>query len=1209
MDAKSLAYTDNFLIFKSEKKVSNDSFTFNFYPAFKGAKDVKTNNYSNLILSKNQLNSDWVKPDIEKIDYRYGLISTMSFFDSEAGDTKVPHYLYFDKNYEFWDIYVKTVPYKLVAEAPDKNYHTNFAFYIDFIDDTKCYIKHWFGDLIFYFSIDNDKTIQFTLEKNTNSEFIYNIDGNKLMLYKKLKINNVDKVFKLKVNDPDYNDPSIPLTIELDENIEPSNDSIIQLNTDIANLDFNPNNSYIKYDNSISVNSIDIDSSAFNLKGQFLFHHEYNTDGNINFIPLKNNLTYKGTSVRGDNHNISYSGYPDVDYRNYSNLHTGLNQERGNDTITLTYSFSDQEFTVKPGEDLFIYIPQENTAQGIYPLYPWKAINIADTKFIQNGAFGSDVPFFADKVKKMLANTASKTKKYKLEDGVIVVEDGDKPSYENSATYLCSWLYQRNEESEPIWLDRYYYPDLLSREKALTIKSVKDTLGSIIDRNYINNETGIKSIDTNRENNKQLIAENSFFDKVSDLVIEPGCNYKYSHLSAEMVNEVLDKIKNDSIEIVEDERGNEVPLSEYLNFDGKYYRKLDYSKWNKTNAINFNTDLYIEPTKPMGIQIFGTDYCSGFNIQNRKDLCPLHYQATEKSMYLFDDTFNISREFPLYEKYAEKISRFILGDVFDDLVVMTKEAFYFLSYDLKVKSRIEFSKLHTEDDMYENFFRVLAHDIEVPVKNEETKSAEKTNTIGKPIFYKNNIYIPFNQNIAKIIFSPEVDRDYTSDKKAKKIRFLDYSEFYFAFNVENTTDGDETINASTNILNIHIDDAGNIQALNFDDQALAPDGDTIYGIVKDSWSWIYNIRLSKVRASMSTSKYAEFGSPESIDFVRFNSNEEMGLIRCFETDESAKENNNNVKRLEVYDRTKKLIYTYPLRDYCEIYSFDSYNYITAEGEERTVFVIIANKGNETSPSISKIEYISGEFGKIEEEHILNYEYKPCVHYHESSNNNALMRYVHSNALYFNLYLPSVNMYNKALTIKWDIADIQTGWYNINVEIDLENAKFALKINDVLYQEYTAENTDDFEEHVNANKSIFNTTYYLGCIGKQYGTTLNDVLSSTVYDAYICKNCRVENMSLYTRNLAYHEYQAMRLKDKPISTLSLTLPCGNRNNIEEIVRYFKYSYPGSVSNKVKINISGTGLKTEGEFNIIKNDILDALRAQTDCLVDINEIEFI
>lgn len=155
------------------------------------------------------------------------------------------------------------------------------------------------------------------------------------------------------------------------------------------------------------------------------------------------------------------------------------------------------------------------------PLWPYKFININDTKFVKNGSFGSDVPFFADKVKKFQT--------YKT---IIKDDDGNKVS-PNNETYLCSWLYKPDHETTPIWLDRYYYPDMISRKDALSGDSTySQSFENIIDKNYTNHEYY-------GDNIKGKIHRNTYFDKKSDLVIEPGNTYRYQRLSKEMVEEVL----------------------------------------------------------------------------------------------------------------------------------------------------------------------------------------------------------------------------------------------------------------------------------------------------------------------------------------------------------------------------------------------------------------------------------------------------------------------------------------------------------------------------------------------------------------------------------------------------------------------------------------------------------------------------------------------
>ena len=131
------------------------------------------------------------------------------------------------------------------------------------------------------------------------------------------------------------------------------------------------------------------------------------------------------------------------------------------------------------------------------------------------------------------------------------------------------------------------------------------------------------------------------------------------------------------------------------------------------------------------------------------------------------------------------------------------------------------------------------------------------------------------------------------------------------------------------------------------------------------------------------------------------------------------------------------------------------------------------------------------------------------------------------------------------------------------------------------------------------------------MGKKHGTTLGEIINSHLkYDPYTIKNTKTENTVIYNRVLSYYEYQAMRLKFSKINPLVLTLPCGVRNGIEEIIRYFKFAKPASISNSVKINISGIDDKIflERDLEHLKSYILDSL-SNTDYLTTIKEIEFI
>ena len=160
--AKEMNYSDNFFKLKSEKVITSDSFSYNIYEALKDINDYSTNNYSNLFLSRKMKNSDWLTADIKQNEKRLDIITTLSFYGKNPEDgIEKGTWIYFDKNYEMWDINLEYVTASLIYGRPLTNY-SNFIFHINFIDENTCKITHTFGDIIFYLSVDELLNVSFS---------------------------------------------------------------------------------------------------------------------------------------------------------------------------------------------------------------------------------------------------------------------------------------------------------------------------------------------------------------------------------------------------------------------------------------------------------------------------------------------------------------------------------------------------------------------------------------------------------------------------------------------------------------------------------------------------------------------------------------------------------------------------------------------------------------------------------------------------------------------------------------------------------------------------------------------------------------------------------------------------------------------------------------------------------------------------------------
>ena len=1180
---KKLTISDGYLDLKKEIINTEEGFNYVAYNALKDVNDIKTNNFSNLFLSKKQKNSNILELK-EKIETGLpDFVSTLSFFKADESPSNNPEiWIAIDKSYDAYEMDTTSSSFKLIDNITDNHYH--YTFRVQCIDEQYCRISHTFGDTTYYFTYDNGFKVSMFPK---NEKFIYFLENNKLFLFYPTKDetntkNILNKVVCKKNNGEWFLElEKVSSATNLD-----SENAIIFVNNNRENLNYSVDASWITYDRTNNITKIDLDRSNLNLETQFLLHHEYSDKENkINLIPLKNNLTYQGTVTNGTNLTISNNGKtilePLVDFRNYHSINSGVNQETGSENITLTFTFTDQVYHINEGDDCIFSIPALKDGDIFSPLYPYKKLNINDSAFVLNGAFASNIPFLADKFRKLQNNTSI-----------------------NNCTYHCTWLYQPKENVKPVWLDRYYYPDKIKREDALISESTDDyydlSFENNLDKFYFSKEETENLTELEKEQLNEIktkLEQIGYIDKISDLNIEEGTTYKYSRLSDEMVKEVVSTLDDVSIKTVQNQKTNTTNLKNRIVFNKENWLKISADDFNNTRSISFNTDLLIDPAKKIGIQLFGSDYKHGFNIQNRKDLCPFTYYATGDTLYMLNNNFKVCNFFKIEEKYNEKIIYFIEPGPFENIYLFTEKSLIIFDYDLRLKNKIDLKSIIKNG--IDNLADLDSENDTNNVKNYLEFLQNNTAEIAtiNAIFYNGNLYTVINNGnaILKIIFNPENEDDKVALKESytscRILRFGDYKT-NFVFD-----ESKNLVQTSHKIKKLFIND-DILFAFNYDVLSLAPDGDTIYGIIKDNAEsdeveddnfYIFNQSLSKLVNFSSASKFAEFVSDVSIDSVAFGSNGTFALVRGFDTD-------NDKKTLEIYDKSKTKIYNYPLNGYDKIISLNYYRYIDETFEEHDVFIAVLSLYG----FIGVVEYqIDQELIKT---YIPNLDADVVSGFNGIINSNKFITKLNENKLYFNVFMSD----NKPpISYIWDLVDAQNGWYNINVNIDSESGAFNIKINDKIVAELELDS-----KYSHYNPLLFNSNYYYGILGKRYGTTLNEILDTNyVYDPYVCKNCKAENTTLYTRNLSYYEYQASRLYFSKINPLTITLPCGIRNGIEEIVRYFKYSKPGSMSSNIKINIAGlTEIESNREKELLRKSILDSL-TENDYLINVKEIEFI
>ena len=251
--------------------------------------------------------------------------------------------------------------------------------------------------------------------------------------------------------------------------------------------------SFVTYNENGS--KINTDKSDFHLPSNYLLHTSSNsTKLKFDVLNLKNIANNFDEFVSSNNLLSSSDTNPLYvkGLRKYTSIFSDIDSKR-NEGLALNYVYNNFNVRIKSGETYFMTPSSLN---------PFSQININDTKFVDSGAFSFTQPFLSDRV-------------YQLDD-----EDGVKSE---NATYLCTWL-SGGIGKRGVWVDRYFYPDLTSKEEAL---SSNDTAWAVTYNSLI------EDLIRNNSSLTSSIKKKHIFDKKSDLIFEANKRYRYERISKE----------------------------------------------------------------------------------------------------------------------------------------------------------------------------------------------------------------------------------------------------------------------------------------------------------------------------------------------------------------------------------------------------------------------------------------------------------------------------------------------------------------------------------------------------------------------------------------------------------------------------------------------------------------------------------------------------
>ena len=1124
-------YPDPLRVIRQYRSNLEQGFQINNINFLNNIEDQKSNNFSiNYITPQSKL-TDLVNTSQLKT-VRDNIITRLEFY-KEATEID-SEFLYVFKDPDNNTV-KNTLPVGL-ERITTGAYSSNYFFEIEFVDNSFLRIKHNDGTYNYVLRWDDiNNVLGFSRIGSTNLatgrvsaetsdlfRYNYTVDGGRLYLFKR---NPADGVIYMLTGEGDDITMKAIVGRSLDTNILNS----IFIEDTFEDLIQVQNNNFISYKTGFTNNlTIDPVNSIFDQDGQYIFHIEYNDQhlqsGQVkfNFFTLDTSRSEYGYIKRGTSMTEALNTIPTFKQRNYTTLDTGNSEEGGHDKMSLVYNFYDKD----------IYIPNDTTtAFNAGPsLYPFEKLNINDTSFVKNGAFSGPGPDIADK---------------------IFIKQ-DQPEQYKNGRYLCTWLSAGDANTTGVWVDRYYYPDVLDKYESLEFN---EKYSSSFNNNVDSDVTDSDAVRIKIDGFK-------YFDKRSDAVITPNCLVRYERIGANKIRSVVNSsspilssfdscITSKSLRNID--KSGEPYLggitenfckdinSSSLSFDGTFYSKLNvYEQINDEKEFTISFDAYIDPKVSYGFELLGNNTNTGFGLFQDMTVTPFLHVAGGSTLQIYNTDSVLLNIVKFDDQIKDVFKRSALQDF---IVTCTNNRIY--RVDLKG------NKIKLEIDS--GIFNYINH-----------------------FMTETDIYFLLKGNVVKKL-----------NLNTLEITDEVYQEFEEYSQVFGPGEWYENLLVYNNIVYLL---PGN------DDSLVWEDEDTVFYTIKAGGAepgWY----VIKHNLKTYPEKFIRSDAPITDKTITF-SDDVNSLVLAI----GNKLYQYNTAGLLIdtidYDTPGLWEVNLDADDQEEdslvggkILAVDNVNeYVTGGVNSKSITILFADKNGILS--FNEPKELVTQISDITEDSFIK---TPIT------NHNVINRIYDSKTLDFRLTLK--NEYNsediRSESIGYDLNRIDVGVHTFTFSFNSLKGRATLFVDGLLYEDRV------FDPGKYNLHNIFSDELYVGSAGFVNGIDLSTYLKQPGY--YYVKDLTISNMFVYNKSATNELIYALNLLGGNVDELVLSLPHGQRNNKATIERFYKLGRHNS-SKKIDVVVNNFNITDADIQNQIKLNILEDASNILPVGVEINNIKF-
>jgi hypothetical protein len=650
-----------------------------------------------------------------------------------------------------------------------------------------------------------------------------------------------------------------------------------------------------------------------------------------------------------------------------------------------------------------------------------------------------------------------------------------------------------------------------------------------------------------------IIANDAYFDVKSDLTIDPNREYIYQRLGNKYITSFINHLDSniifDSLTARTFRGSVDIPTAatDVYRFTNRYHYNFIEED---VSSFTFSFWLDADWNKPFGYQFAGNFSNKGFGVFNDESITPFILIPYLNSIYVYNTDFNIINKID----FDGKILNIIRINPLDDIYVIVNKFSDTIPGDIDSGQSNILYKIKSNGTVFDA--DVLA---ELPSYinyiNTESKifflldSDDTTNNADNIINGNVAVYDILSESVTFTRIS--IPREYGVDFDIKSLGFDKFGNL-IGFRGEKC---------------LKFNDESHVFLLRNGLVVQELDDHSTRTILMSSTSIIYDFAIdSEENLYILHNKYLS----------KFNSRRDLIYKTIINS------NLTNISVDIVREYTQDGLSQYPI--------------VMAIDSEDSVYLSKINDQTRASSTIS-VDDVKGEFYNVcNPSTIFNYynltNYSLFLKNNQPKNNN----------LKFRLEIPNKynNRENLSKIINVDISKLSIGKHHFAYRLDTISGNITLfldgkKITNITFDpaEYALENT------------LYNT-FNIGAATYLNGTIINNYIKQNGH--YFCRDIIIEQPRLFNKGIDDIDIKFLNMLNLKIGELVASLPCGQRNQVEHIQRYFKWQIPGNKSNNINVRVKSNTL-TNNKVNqvlkeIIRRDISNSLPAS----VNINDIIF-